>query len=268
MKKIAINFSDANFSKIRRLNTITAKWFGGVDEVKEFSPEDIDPEFYDANKVILKQNRGGGYWLWKPYFIKRALESCELGDYLFYCDSGAIYINSIDHLISVMKSNNDDLMLFEVPLIERQWTNSHLIKSMSMQESSLLNENQIVSGYILIKKTKKTVAFIDDYLELCKKEEFITDIMTEEDEEAFDHRHDQSILSLLAKKRGIKPYKDPSDYGAFPLRYLSVSRLFKINGYKDNYPVIVLSNRKAHPVIYWVKFKVRIILKKVFGYGV
>lgn len=268
MKKIAINFSDANFSKLRRLNTTTAKWFGGVDEVREFSPRDIDPDFYNANKAILKQKRGSGYWLWKPYFIKRTLESCELGDYIFYCDSGAIYINTIDHLISTMCLHNDDLMLFESPLIERQWTNEYLINSFGMQDSKEINENQLIGGYILLKKTENTVAFINEFLELCQKEDFITDVMTEDKDEAINHRHDQSILSLLAKKRGIKPYKDPSDYGVFPLRYLSVSRLFKVNEYQDNYPVIVLSNRKAHPVIYWAKFKLRVILKKVFGYGI
>lgn len=28
-----------------------------------------------------------------------------------------------------------------------------------------------------------------------------------------DHRHDQSVISLISKKRGIKKFRDPSQYG-------------------------------------------------------
>lgn len=266
--KVAINYSDSRFERNRRWNTMTAKLFGGVDKVVEYSPSDIDLEFYEKNSKVLNQSRGGGYWLWKPYFIAKTLSDLSDGDYLFYSDSGSIYINCIDHLIETVETNGDDIMLYESPLIERQWSNSYLIKNMGLESSHQLNENQIIGGFILLKKTSRSIEFIRNYLELCQKDGLLTDEMTLENEEAIEHRHDQSILSLLAKINKIKPYRDPSDYGLFPLRYLSMSRLFKVNKYQDNYPVIVLSNRKAHPVIYWVKFKVRAVLKKVFGYAV
>jgi len=262
--KIAINFSDKNFNKARKLNSRTAKYFGGFDKVLEFSPEDIDSDFYEAHKSILSKKRGGGYWLWKPYFIDQTLEQCNEGDYIFYCDSGAYYINKIDYLIRALELNNQEIMLFENPLIEVQWTNEYLLNSLNCNHASFLYSNQIIAGYILIKKSEKSVAFIKEYLKLCTNENYLTDIKTKKNEIAFTHRHDQSILSLLAKTNNITPYKDPSDYGKFPLRYFSKNRLFRSNEYDDNYPVIILSNRKENPYVYLSKYIVRSFFNKMF----
>jgi len=265
MKLVAVNYSDENFRKSRKLNTKTAKWFGGMDEVFEFSPEDIDRDFHEANKSILCQQRGGGYWLWKPYFINKVLAEMADGDYLFYCDSGAFYINSIDHLIKEMDLNNNDIMLFESPLIEREWSNRFLINALDMACDKHLNSNQIVGGYILLRKSKESVDFMREYLQLCTVEDYVTDCKNQDDEEAIDHRHDQSILSLLAKKKNLRAYKDPSDYGVFPFRYFSEKRLFRVNSYSSHYPPIVLSNRKANPYVYYLKFLARRCLKSIFG---
>ena len=90
---LCINYSNEGlFSPRQQLQTQTAYLFG-ADKVREYSPKDIDPYFYVMNKFVLDLPRGAGYWLWKPYIIKDALASVEDGDYVFYVDSGAFYIN-------------------------------------------------------------------------------------------------------------------------------------------------------------------------------
>ncbi len=260
--KVAINFADDRFKKAQKLNSRTAKLFGGADKVIEYSPRDIDPVFYSANQSILSQKRGGGYWLWKPYFILKTLESLNEGDYLFYCDSGAFYIGSIDHIIKVMELNGDDIAIFETPLIEREWTNKYLLNELQCDEDKYLNSNQIAGGYILLKKSSKSIEFISEYLRLCCNGAYITDMHTDKGGEVFDHRHDQSILSLLAKNNNLTRYKDPSDYGAFPFKYFAKGRLFRVNEYKNDYPVIVISNRKANPYTYLIKYYIKVALRK------
>lgn len=262
LMNVLINFADENFRSKQKTNSFTGKHIGGFDKVYEFSPNDIDPEFIIANKDIFDQKRGFGYWLWKPYFILKVLEQHNESDYIFYCDSGAFFINKIDHLINVMQKNKTDIMLFETPLIECEWTNQYLFDELNLNEDKYRLSNQICGGYILLNKSQKSLAFIKEYLTLCSDENYITDKRTVTNEVAKDHRHDQSILSLLAKSKGIKPYKDPSDYGVFPLRYLSFDRLFRVNNYDESYPVVLLSNRKANPLLYWFKFIVRCLLKK------
>ena len=75
--KILINYATPEFAHRRRIQTATAYAVGGFDKVIEYSPEDLDEEFRRKNEQILKHKRGGGYWLWKPYIIKKTL--AEMG---------------------------------------------------------------------------------------------------------------------------------------------------------------------------------------------
>ncbi|UPW18274.1 hypothetical protein M0C34_18940 [Agarivorans sp. TSD2052] len=265
--KLSINFADDKFEAFRKWNTYTAKNKGKVDKVFEFKKEDMDDDFVENNSEVLNRKRGAGYWLWKPYFIKKVMDSANDGDYIMYCDSGTIFINSVDLLIDVMDEDGKSVMLFELPLIERQWTNNYLFNFMGLETSEYKDSNQILASYMLFKKTPYSVFFVNEYLNLCRKKELVTDDMTTESEEAFDHRHDQSILSLLAKKNGLIPYRDPSDYGEFPSQYFSMNRLFRVNDRRSKYPTILLSNRKANPIKYYFKFRIKALLRKVIGNG-
>ena len=88
---IAINYADDNFTDAQKLNTWTAKHLGRASRVIEYGPKDMDEVFWESNKDILSRSRGGGYWLWKPYFIARTLRLLQEGDYLVYCDAGIYY---------------------------------------------------------------------------------------------------------------------------------------------------------------------------------
>jgi hypothetical protein len=44
---------------------------GVFDEIIGFGPEDIDPEYRETHSDILNAIRGGGFWLWKPYFLHK-----------------------------------------------------------------------------------------------------------------------------------------------------------------------------------------------------
>lgn len=39
----------------------------GADKVINYSQNDLDNNFIKQNYNILKQSKGSGYWLWKPY---------------------------------------------------------------------------------------------------------------------------------------------------------------------------------------------------------
>ena len=108
--KVLINYADDLFLSSQKLNSQTGLEVGGFDQVVSFSPSDIDPSFYSANRKILGQKRGNGYWLWKPYFIKRMLDNVKMGDYIFYSDSGAYFLQSIDPLIEISAGSRQDLI--------------------------------------------------------------------------------------------------------------------------------------------------------------
>ena len=49
----------------------------------------MDTSFWKKHgKFIDNNKRGYGYWLWKPYIIKKTMDMMILGDILLYLDCG------------------------------------------------------------------------------------------------------------------------------------------------------------------------------------
>ena len=62
-----------------------------ITEINGYTALDLQDDNYFASKhaeFINKNRRGFGYWLWKPYLIKKNMDAMEDGDILLYSDSG------------------------------------------------------------------------------------------------------------------------------------------------------------------------------------
>ncbi len=110
--KILINYATPAFARSRRINTATGYAMGRFDKVIEYSPEDLDENFRRKNQHILKHKKGGGYWLWKPYIIRKTLEGMEEGDFLFYVDAGSFFLGPVEPLIEIMRQKGQDVLPF------------------------------------------------------------------------------------------------------------------------------------------------------------
>ncbi len=214
---VAINYADLKFKKAQKFNKATAIHKGKVDEVVSYSPQDIDTLFHDKNSSILKQKRGNGYWLWKPYFIERTLEGLREGDYLVYLDSGAFYIRDVRYLIRQMEKDSQDIMAFELPFKEKRYTKRDVFVAMGCDEAKYTDTNQRMATMIVFKKSGQSMQFVKEWLYYCQYEDIITDAPNhlggDNYREFADHRHDQSIFSVLSKKYDMKAYRDPSQFG-------------------------------------------------------
>jgi hypothetical protein len=217
MKKILINYANEVFKSSQIKNSETGRDIGGFDEVISYSPKDIDSNFYNKNIEILSQKRGAGYWLWKPYFILKTLTSMQDDDYLFYCDSGAHFIQSIDPLIKLSQEINQDIICFNVEHIQKDWTKRDAFILMDCDKPKFLETKQILAGFILVKKSKFSIDFFNEFLEYAQDPRILTDLDNQLGQHNYatfkEHRHDQSLFSLLCKKHNLKTFRDPSQYG-------------------------------------------------------
>ena len=271
---VAINYADEKFLKSQKFNTKTAYKKGKVDKVIEYSRNDIDEVFYKKNSGILNKERGGGYWLWKPYFINKTINEMNDGDYLFYSDSGSFYIDKITHLIKSLEEANEEIMVFDLRLIEKQWSKPLAFKIMVLDDDKYKDSKQRFATYMLFKVSDNSRKFIKEYLELCMNENLLVDSTSEVITESFfrAHRHDQSILSLLSKKYDINSFRDPSQYGIRPWEYMSNDRMYNELVYiNSKYPQIIVSQRKSNinrfRIKEWIKRKLTslgILNKKQF----
>lgn len=209
----AINYANKKWFPAQKLNAKTAKKYG-ADKVIMYTDEDIDNEFYEKNKHILTQSRGNGYWLWKPYFIKKTLDSIDYGDYLIYADSGACYINNINILIQKLEKNKNDIMCFELDYPEKKYTKRDAFILMDCDTKKYTDSKQILATVIVLKKSETTVKIISDWLKYAQDYRIITDAENECGKPNYnifvENRHDQTVFSLTCKKYNCKTYPDPS----------------------------------------------------------
>lgn len=246
MNKIFVTYSNELYAKSRDFAAKMAIKFGGFDRAVVYHPEDIDEKFRNQNSKILCQKRGAGLWLWKPYSIYKALiEECEFGNILFYGDAGSFFLRDSSSLLLSMKG--EDIWLSNIPLVEKQYTKSLAFDLMNCNDNNIKDSAQIQANFICVRKSKSSVQFIKEWLDLCCCYDLISpdNDASNENEEFIAHRNDQSILSLLAKKYGIKPHLDPSQYGRYKMKYFIQGRIMADTNNSENYnPCIFLHREK------------------------
>lgn len=215
--KVLVNYADESFRSRQLLNSQSGLAVGGFDEAWSFGPQDIDAEFARRTQRILSQRRGAGFWLWKPYFVLRALERLSEGDYLFYADSGSVFLDSVDRLIEVSTTADQDLLCFELEHPERTWTKRDAFVLLDCDHPRYAESKQRLASFSLWKKSAETVSVAEQWLKASQDERLITDSPNEmglPNWEGFqDHRHDQSVFSLLTKRAGLPAFRDPSQFG-------------------------------------------------------
>ena len=257
MKKILVNYADKTFSQAQKLNSKTGLEIGGFDEVRSFSPEDIDEKFYEENQKLLSEFRGNGYWLWKPYFLLKTLNEANDGDYVFYCDAGAVFVDKIDYLVEGVEALQQDVLVFEIPYVEKEWSKRDAFVLMECDSIKYTDTLQRCSGFIVCRKSEFSVSFVSEWLEYQKDRRIVSDdknVMGKEDYEGFqENRHDQTVLSLLSKKYNLTVFRDPSQLG----------NAMKQDYANSPYPQIVDSTRKRN-------FSTRVVhkIKRTLGLDV
>lgn len=238
---IAANYADKKFRRAQRLNSKTARQWG-ADRVIEYTDKDIDAAFRAANKEILDNPRGGGYYLWKPYVFYRAYQELKDGDYLIYTDAGSVYVDKIQKLIDCMEKEHVNLMLFSLQneMLERKYTKRDAFILTGCDEEQYADTPQSIGGYMVCKRSPEVEAFFQEVLEYAQDIRIISDrpnTMGKDNYPDFiDHRHDQSVISLISKKRGMKKFRDPSQYGI-------INHYPKEVEERSTYPQIIDSHR-------------------------
>lgn len=237
---IAISYSDDNMTMSRQLNLMTAKIIGCADKVIGYSPCDLSDDFVKANKEILSYSRGAGYWIWKPYIILKTLNEMVEGEFLIYTDAGMIYVDKISTLIHQMERDRQDIFLSYGIAPCKDWTKRDAFVLMDCDKVEAYNSIMVSGGYVIVRKTDVSVEFIKKWQEYCCDIRIVSDEPNRCNKPNLpgfvENRHDQSILSLLAYKYKIEPYKAVSHVDE-PQAHRNVlfSRIPGVYGYTFNH---------------------------------
>lgn len=257
-----VNYANDKYKSVQKLNTKTAYKFG-ADKVLSFGPENIEKSFYEKHKKILDIKRGNGLWLWKPYIINRVLNELEENDILMYCDSGAFFIGNIKKVTSYTEKY--DMIVFDIPLIEKQFTKSEAFFKMKCTEKRYYESNQVIATYFCVKNTPAVRKFMKEWLMYCCDYDVIGPAVKDKEKSYFiSHREDQSVFSLLCKKYEIPVFKDISQRRLFPKSYKNDKNyIYKKTRHNTPKLPLILYLHKFEKLTLWKLIKQ--IIKHVFS---
>jgi hypothetical protein len=107
--------------------------------------------------------------------------------------------------------------VFATGYLEKRYTKRDAFVLLNCDEPEFTDTTHLEASFSLWKKSKSAIDFVEEYLHFCEDERILTDMPNTMGlpnyPEFEDHRHDQSILSLLSKKRNMPAFRAPSQYG-------------------------------------------------------
>jgi hypothetical protein len=190
-------------------------------------------------KLLSNKVRGYGYWVWKPHIIQLALQKLKDDEFLLYLDVGC-HLNSagrariLEYCNLINKASNQFLLAFEHDdeFLELCWTKGDLFDHFNARDLIFVTHTpQIMSGVILLRKCAAAVNFVQDWQDVFEKDIRLIDDSSSRSEnfpEFVEHRHDQSVFSILSKLIGSKT--------------LHIRELLPVDGNWDhmaNYPIYI-----------------------------
>ena len=198
------NYYDAVERLTRQANTL--KLF---DTIIAYTDKDLknDTEFWSQHSnFILNNSRGYGYWVWKSYIIKKTMETLNNNDILLYLDCGCeIDIRKKNTMMRFFEHVKKDYVICSNNGIDRQWIKMDLILKLDMLDDNYLNKEMRQAGAILFNICDKTRDLVNKWYELSCEYHNIDDTpsISKNFNCFMEHRHDQSIFSLLTKKYNL-----------------------------------------------------------------
>lgn len=164
------------------------------------------------SKFLDKTTRGFGYWAWKPFAIKHALENLDQTSAgVVYIDAGCSINAGTPSARSRMKEYFKiaelEPLFFELPgHPEKFWTKRSAIEAVAGVSQASLESNQLVGGISFWPNTYKSQQILATWIDLVSQDsnKLLLDSLDSTGELEFfrAHRHDQSLMSLSAKKHG------------------------------------------------------------------
>jgi hypothetical protein len=189
----------------------------GIDYVACWNEERLEKTaFFSEHNEIFQNKRGFGCWLWKPYVISYELSRIQNGSFLIYWDVGRKYYGhrfeqSPDPLLFwCAKENNGVLPGVYVPQYgpNKRWTKRDCFVAMNCDSVEYWDHPQIQATFSIWQNNGYSVEFVTEWLDWSQRAEVIIDGPNRLGLNNFDgfvaHRHDQSVLTNLVIKHGLK----------------------------------------------------------------
>jgi hypothetical protein len=223
MTKYFICFVDEKYIKTQNRIVEEAKSMNIFDYIIGYQPKDFDKDFINRHSEFIKSNpRGYGYWIWKSYFVLKTMEKMNDGDILLYADSGCKMNNNeiakkrMNDYIDYIKDSKYGIIAYPMPFnIEKCYTKMDTMNELECMDYEYQESEQICATAFIIRKNTFSLNLMKKWYEYSCNYHLLDDSLSilNNDLRFLDHRHDQSIFSLLLKKYGYDKFTNHYEFG-------------------------------------------------------
>jgi hypothetical protein len=204
VKYVGLTFGNEKYFQARKRYVADMESKNIFSQIFSFGPEDLDDQFVkDHGEFIRNNSRGFGYWIWKPYIILKVLKQLEEGDILVYGDAGCEMKGTREECLEIFNSVKT---IKRTKIIAQECSRNYLyVKTdlfFKVRWYGLLYVYNLMpaAGRLVIEKNSVTINFVTEWLHICTN-----NYKNIDDSPSFlpripkfrEHRHDQSVFSLL-----------------------------------------------------------------------
>ena len=226
-----------------RLRQLALGWSARInhvaDTVTSWTPEMLMAAGFEKRvKNIRLDERGSGYWAWKPFIINAKLREVSEGDVVFYCDVGRLYPfklldQPVTPFVRWMEAHGQDF----VPGVNipwdgavSVWTKREALVATGLDLAEFYTKSPVQASFSIWRAGPKSHDFVGQWLDYCAQRPLISDDPSQGELSELPgfraHRHDQALLTLCCFKEGVCGLDLGSEKPAIDTRHPSeVSRL-------------------------------------------
>ena len=206
-----ITYGNDRFTNSRLRIGREAEETGVFNSCTIYTPESLalylTPEIKKRLEPLFNQYRGGGYWCWKPVIVLQTMEKIPENDWILYADSGCSFVqdrkNQITELISSLENSGKSILGYQMEHLEEHWTKADMFHFFNVQNNKeIINTGQIIGGMFFIKNTPRTRSIYKEMVFIMENYPNLIDdspSKIENDKSFNEHRHDQSLFSVILK---------------------------------------------------------------------
>lgn len=204
-----VTFADSRLHRTLARIKEQAKSLQVFDGIMALDETKLSKSWLERNGQFVMQNpRGFGLWMWKPEVILQALKKMPDNAILIYADAGCTLnpegIPRLKEYIQMVKDCSGHRLAFELTgFREEQFTTEYALRAMDFTSKEERDSYQLLATTCIIQKTPENIGFVTFWNQLAQAPHMLTGGLHIPCSPSYkDHRHDQSIWSVLNKKFG------------------------------------------------------------------
>jgi hypothetical protein len=216
-KFTVVTFGTAEFSRSLEIQKRNSLKFGANRHITYNVRSPPVMRALSENPILTSHLHGYGLWIWKPYIMLDAMDQVEPGDYIVYLDAGVAPVADMKPWFDFLLGKAVNVFAPVPPTPLKAYTKRDCFVLMQGDNSNFYNTPILSAGIQAHQNVRKSLDFLNELKGLMRDPRLLMDgeslFGLPNHENFIAHRHDQSILTLLAKRYGYPANREPTQYG-------------------------------------------------------